>query len=423
MINETLGHLKLAVFDIEGVLLPKNRYLTFELARARFQAGRRLSLLKFVKYLLVGFLYEARLLSLESTLKRAFKLFQGITINDLQQIFDQVPLMPHAELVFSKLRERGIGIALISSGLPQVVVDSLASRLKADYAFGLELDVKSGVLTGHIGGEVIKERGKFTIMQKLLTSLNLTPRDCIIIADDRNNASIFYSEALKIGFNPDALMVLKSDYVIKDSLMEVLPIIEQKPRKPVYRISRNEAIRELIHACGFLVPLVATWIGTHLTILLLSATTVVYAGSELARVERRKIPLISSITLKAATVSEQHELTVTPIFLALGIALSLVFFQSPVAYASIAVISLGDSAASIFGRFFGKTSIPFNKGKNLEGSVSGFAFALVGASCFLSIPSAIIGATIGMIVETLPLPVNDNLSVPLITGALLTILP
>jgi len=422
MKNETPSHLKLAVFDIEGVLLPKNRYLTFELARTRFQAGRRLSLLKFVKYLLVGFLYEARLLSLESALKRVFKLFQGITINDLQQIFDQVPLMPHAELVFSKFREREIRTALISSGLPQVVVDSLASRLKADYAFGLELDVKSGVLTGRIGGEVIKERGKFTVMQQLLTSLNLTPRDCMIVADDRNNLPIFYPEALKIGFNPDSVMVLKSDYVIKDSLMEVLPIIEGKPRKPVYRISRNEAIRELIHACGFLVPAIATRIGTHLTILLLFATAAVYAGSELARVERKTIPLISSITLKAATVSEQYEFTVTPIYLALGIALSLVFFQSPVAYASIAVISLGDSAASIFGRFFGKASIPFNKGKNLEGSISGFVFASAGASCFLNVPSAIVGAALGMVVETLPLPVNDNLSVPLITGALLTIL-
>ena len=422
MINETLSHLKLAVFDIEGVLLPKNRYLTFELARARLQAGRRSIFLKFFKYLLVGFLYEARLFSLESALKRAFKLFQGITIGELLQIFNQVPLMPYGELVFSKLRERGIRIALISSGLPQVVVDDLASRLKADYAFGLELDVKAGVLTGNIGGEVIKENGKFIIMQKLLKSLDLTPKDCIIVADDRNNSSIFYPEALKIGFNPDASMVLKSDYVIKDSLMEILPIIEQKPRKPIYRISQNEAIRELIYASGFFVALAAIYFGTPLTIFLLSATAILYTGAELARVERRKIPLISSITLNAATVSEQHEFTVTPIFLALGITLSLLLFPSQVAYASIAVISLGDSAASIFGKFFGKISIPFNKGKNLEGSISGFAFAFLGASYFLSTPLALIGAAIGMVVETLPLPVNDNLSVPLVTGTLLTIL-
>ena len=73
------NNLKLAVFDVEGVLLPKNRYLTFEI-------GRNLSITKFIKYLCVAFLYEARLISLESALKTVFKLFRGISTNELLRI-------------------------------------------------------------------------------------------------------------------------------------------------------------------------------------------------------------------------------------------------------------------------------------------------------------------------------------------------
>ena len=413
--RSTKNYLKLAVFDVEGVLLPKNRYLTFEI-------GRNLSLTKFIKYLCVALLYEARLISLESALKKVFKLFRGVNINELLRIFQQVPLLPFAESVLAKLRKKGLKIALISSGLPQTMVNNLAFRLNADYAFGLELEIENGVLTGGIKGKVIKKNGKSYIIEKLLKRENLEPKNCVIIADDRNNSSIFYPEALKIGCNPDAAIILKSDYVIKDNLMEILPIIEQKLKSSPRSISRNEAIREIIHASGFFVALATKHLGIFLTITLLSFTALVYMVSEFARVEKRNIPVISSITLNAATDYERFEFTLTPVFLALGIVLSLLFFSTPINFAVIAVISLGDSAASIFGRLFGKNAVPYNKGKNLEGSLAGFAFAFLGASYFLNPLLALVAAAIGMFVETLPLPVNDNLSIPLITGMVLTVL-
>jgi dolichol kinase len=140
-------------------------------------------------------------------------------------------------------------------------------------------------------------------------------------------------------------------------------------------------------------------------------------------VERKKIPLISSITLKAATLSERYEFTSTPIYLALGVILSLLLFPAPINYASVAIVFLGDSAASIFGKLFGKTAFPLNKGKSLEGFLAGFALAFLSATIFLRPIQAFVGAVIGMFVESLPLPVNDNLSTPLATGVVLSFLP
>lgn len=406
---------KLVVFDVEGVLLPKNRYLAFEV-------GRNLSFMQFVKFLFIGFLYEVGLLSLESALKKIFKLFRGFSVEKLLEIFRNVPLLPYTETVFAKLREKGLKTALISSGLPQVVVENLASRLKTDYAFGLNLELNNNLLTGNIGGNVIKKNGKALVMKKILVKENLTHKDCVVVADDRNNASIFYPETLKIGYNPDFIIVWKSDYVIKETLLEVVSIIEETRGRLRYFLSPNEVVRETIHAIGFLVTLAAMHFGIYTVAFLLFLTTLIYTASELARIERKTIPIISLITLKSATFSERYEFAVAPIFLAIGILLSLLLFPTPLNYASIAVVSLGDSAASIFGRLLGKTPIPFNKGKNLEGSFAGFVFAFFGAAIFIHPPQALVGAILGLFVESLPLPISDNLSIPLATGALLTFL-
>jgi len=406
---------KLAVFDVEGVLMPKNRYLAFEVRR-------NLSFLQFIKLLSIGFLYELGLFSLENALKRIFKLFRDFSVEELLNIFRKVPLLPHTETVFAQLRERGFKTALISSGLPQAVVESLAVRLKADYAFGLELEVNNNILTGNIRGDVIKKNGKALTMKKILDQENLTKKDCVVIADDRNNAQIFYPETLKIGYNPDFIMTPKSDHIIKENLLEIILILEEKQKRLPSFLSRNEVIREAIHASGFLVTLVAMYLGVYVAAFLLSLTALVYTASELARIERKNVPLISSITLNAANFAERYEFATAPLFLALGITLSLILFPTPVNYAAIAIVSLGDSAASIFGKMCGKTLIPFNKGKNLEGSIAGFAFASLGATFFLHPLQALVGATIGIFVEAAPLPINDNLSTPLITGALLTLL-
>ena len=331
-----------------------------------------------------------------------------------------MPLLPHTEAVFAKLREKGLKTALISSGLPQVVVENLASRLKADYAFGLELEINNDVLTGNIKGEVLKKNGKALVMKRILDQENLTKQDCVVVADDRNNLPSFYPKTLKIGYNPDFLVVSKSDHIIKENLLEIVPILEGTQKSPHSSLSRNDVIREAIHAGGGLFTILAAmYLGIYMVALLLFLTTLIYTASELARIERKNIPFISPITLNAATLSERYEFAMAPILFALGIILSFLLFPTPLNYASIAVVSLGDSAASIFGKLFGKTPIPFNKIKNVEGSLAGFAFAFFGAAFFLHPLQAFMGATAGMFVESLSLPINDNLLTPLTTGAML----
>ena len=144
---------RLIVFDVEGVLLPKRRFLLFD-------AAKKLSFWRFLKILVMGVLYETGLLSLESALRKIFAVYQGFLMDDFFRLFKEVPLMPGAKYVFKMLGEAGYKTALISSGLPTLLVEDLATRLDADYAFGLELNTVNGHLMGKFERNVFKPYGK-----------------------------------------------------------------------------------------------------------------------------------------------------------------------------------------------------------------------------------------------------------------------
>jgi dolichol kinase len=153
--------------------------------------------------------------------------------------------------------------------------------------------------------------------------------------------------------------------------------------------------------------------------------TLAYIVSELSRMLGVDIPIASTITWKAALKPEIHEFVTAPIFFAAGIVLALILFPAPVSYASIAAFAFGDGFATIFGKTFGRHAFPYNKGKKIEGTVAGFVFAFLGALVFMFTDPLIaaVGAATAMIVETLPAPINDNLTMPLLAGLAMFLVP
>jgi phytol kinase len=78
--------------------------------------------------------------------------------------------------------------------------------------------------------------------------------------------------------------------------------------------------------------------------------------------------------------------------------------------ATIVILAFGDAASTIFGRK-GTHSLPYNPRKTFEGSSAFFLFSLIG---YLFIgwkvfPLALVAA----VVESLPIKIDDNLTIPL----------
>jgi len=410
--KDKTGRTGLVVFDVEGVLVPKKRFLYFAV-------GRTLRLSQFLGMVFYGFLYEVGLISLKTALTHVFRVFKGMQTQELLSIYKQIPIIPKAKEIFRELKSEGWKTALISSGLPEVFVKDLASSLEADYFFGIELKTQENTMTGEISGDVIEKKGKLKVLRSILAEEELLPEDCVIVADDRNNLQIFLPQAFKIGYNPDFVLRVKADVALSGKLPEILSLIKRESKPTRRAPTRNEIVREAIHASGFSIPVITVLLGLFPTVLLISAITLLYTLSEVRRMERASLPVVSSVTRAAATQTELYEFATAPMFFALGILLTLLLFPLPVSSVAIAAFTLGDSMASIFGGILGKRALPFNKGKTIEGSVSCFFFAFCAALFFTTPAFAFLAAVATAIIESLPWPLNDNLVTPLFTAFVL----
>jgi dolichol kinase len=122
--------------------------------------------------------------------------------------------------------------------------------------------------------------------------------------------------------------------------------------------------------------------------------------------------------------NEEHKLTGTAPYV-LGIASTLYLFPTGIATAAICFLAFGDVAATSIGERFGRTKIG---GKSLEGTIAfiaaaaaaGFLLPVVGVPVARAIVLA--GAVVAAGVELLPLPVNDNLVIPLVSASVMTLL-
>ena len=403
---------RLVVLDVEGVLIPKNRFF--------YQVAETLGTTTLLKVLIFGFLYEAGFISLESALKRIYGELRGVKVDTMLNVFGRIPAMAYLQGLCAQLKARNCKVALVSSGIPTVAVKKLAASICADYAFGVEVGECNGRLTGEIWGDAISKNGKLKILCDILNKEHMLPENCVVVADDRNNRCIFLPGALKIGFNPDFIIRIVADRVVNGKLTGILAIIDGKKHKRSFP-STNDFVREDIHAAGFFMPVIASMIGVPIVAGIIIVIALVYTSSELLRLEGFSLPVISAVTRHAASQSELFGFAAAPLYFAFGIVTTLLLFPTHAGGAAIAMFCLGDSAASLFGGML-TTSLPFNKGKTIEGSLAGFFFAFLGGTFFVSPQLALVGAAIAMTIEVLPVPINDNVSVPILTGAALTLL-
>lgn len=96
--------------------------------------------------------------------------------------------------------------------------------------------------------------------------------------------------------------------------------------------------------------------------------------------------------------------------------LVLLLFDTDIAYASILILAIGDTAAGFVGRKMGRWRNPLNPKKTIEGSLAFFATSLFAAMLFVPTQTAIVVAFVAAVVESLPMRINDNLAVPLSAG-------
>ena len=105
--------------------------------------------------------------------------------------------------------------------------------------------------------------------------------------------------------------------------------------------------------------------------------------------------------------------------------LAFLIFEKDIAVLAICFLAVGDAVAALVGKYMGGTKII---GKSLQGDIACFLSCLAAGFVFyyaglnISPIMVLFGATAAAIVQSMPLPVNDNITIPLFSGLLMTLI-
>lgn len=107
-----------------------------------------------------------------------------------------------------------------------------------------------------------------------------------------------------------------------------------------------------------------------------------------------------------------------------GVLLTLKLFPQDIAYASIMVLTLGDSFSHLIGMHIGRIKHPWSNVKLVEGTIAGIFFAFLGAMFFVHPIEALLASIGAMMAEVVEFEMNkktvdDNLIVPLVAGTVI----
>lgn len=214
---------RLIAFDMDGTLI-SDRFI-FRLAR-RF-----------------GFEAELREIMSRDVLeyqktRSIASLLKGISVNEIIDTFDQIPLSPGVPTTVQELKREGHVLAIISDSYT-LVTQRLKERLGFDFAVANKLMVKGGKATGGVEmplnwasnrtgclkHSVCKLNALLSLSEKTKIPLERT----VAVGDNTADICMLRQAGLGIAFNPKTQAVAQSaDIAIYHDVSELLTILIEK---------------------------------------------------------------------------------------------------------------------------------------------------------------------------------------------------
>lgn len=178
-----------------------------------------------------------------------------------------------------------------------------------------------------------------------------------------------------------------------------------------------EAARKAIHAAAGAGAAAVAWFAPPSTArAVLLAAALVALATDLLRLRVPAVHRRFDATLGHMLRPAEHHALTGATTLAVGAAIAALLFPGRIAAIGILYAALGDAAAAIVGRRFGRRT--YRPGRTIEGTAAFFATALaIGwAAPDAGLLGAAAAAAAVTLVEAAPLPADDNLLIP-VAGA------
>ena len=178
----------------------------------------------------------------------------------------------------------------------------------------------------------------------------------------------------------------------------------------------RELRRKSIHLLGLVVPILYFFTSRDLAIIGVGGLVTLALAAELLK---GVVPAVRAIFLRIfspilRSQEQKGGLTGATYFL-IGSFLCILLFDKTLAIVCLCFLTLGDLCAALIGKQWGRIKL-FSR-KSLEGSLACFVVCTAAALLIGLHPVvAIAGALVATLIELLPVGVDDNVTIPLISG-------
>ena len=139
-------------------------------------------------------------LDFEQSLRRRVSTLKGAPESILQQVRENLPLMPGLVETIQILQKYGWKTAIASGGFTYFA-DYLKTLLQLDFAASNQFDIEDGKLTGLVKGDVVDAQYKAKTLQRLLEEYGINSQHSIAIGDGANDLAMMNVAGLGVAFH------------------------------------------------------------------------------------------------------------------------------------------------------------------------------------------------------------------------------
>ncbi|MBQ6099577.1 MAG: phosphoserine phosphatase SerB [Methanobrevibacter sp.] len=150
----------------------------------------------------------------ETSIKDRVQLLEGTSIEDIEKVADDLPLMAGAEKTINCLKEKDVDVAIISGSF-DVVADKVKDKLGVETVYTNSFTVEDGKLTGEVTGPLVSG-SKLDVLKDHVEKEGITLDEVVAVGDGANDISMIESAGCGIAFNA------------KDSVKEIADVVVEE---------------------------------------------------------------------------------------------------------------------------------------------------------------------------------------------------
>ena len=172
----------------------------------------------------------------KESFRKRVALLKGIKQEQLGKISRDLPLTDGAYLVTKTLRGLGYKLGILSGGFT-FIGEYLKEQLGFDYMYANELDIKNGVVTGDVVGDIVDGEKKAILLRQLAQKENLALEQTIAVGDGANDLPMISIAGLGVAFNAKPVVRQNASNTISsvglDGLLYLIGLHEREIKQEV----------------------------------------------------------------------------------------------------------------------------------------------------------------------------------------------